>query len=93
MNDNFSLSLETYAILLLALVPVVLSFLFLNKKANVYLKEHFIIDAIVGSALVLSIWLIGNHFIDWKLSAVIALVLTYIVENIRKFKKTVDYFY
>lgn len=87
MNDNFSLSIETYAILLLAMIPIALSFLFLNKKTNTYLKQHFILDAIVGSALVLSIWIIGNHFIDWKFSAVIALVAAYIVENIRKFKK------
>lgn len=87
MNENFSLPLETYAILLLALVPIVLSLLFLNKRINAYLKKHVIIDAIVGSALVISIWFIGNHFIDWKLSAVIALVLTYIVENISKAKK------
>lgn len=84
--ENFSLPLETYAILLLALIPIVLSLLFINKRINSYLEKHVIIDAIVGSTLVLSIWFIGNHFIDWKISAVIALVLTYIVENINKTK-------
>ena len=68
-------------ILLFTLFPVALSLLFFNKRTNAYLKKHTVIDAIVGAALILSIWFVCAHFIDWRLSAVIALSLTLIVEK------------
>ena len=63
------------------LVSIMLTLLYLNKKINSYLKKHIIVDAIVGTTLVLSVWFVGSQFIDWRLSAIIALLLTYIVEK------------
>ncbi len=74
-----SAPLDIYAVLFLTLIPITLILLCFNKKVKAYLKKHEIIDGFVDTTLLLSIWFIGNHFIDWKLSAIIAIALTWIV--------------
>ncbi len=74
-----SAPLDIYAVLFLTLIPITLILLCFNKKVKAYLKKHEIIDGFVDTTLLLSIWFIGNHFVDWKLSAIIAIALTWIV--------------
>ncbi len=79
MTDNYSFPVDTCTNLLLTLIPITLILLCFNKKVKAYLKKHEIIDGFVDTTLLLSIWFIGNHFVDWKLSAIIAIALTWIV--------------
>ena len=74
-----SAPLDIYAVLFLTLIPITLILLCFNKKVKAYLKKHEIIDTIVDTTVLRFFWYIGNHFIDWKLSAIIAIALTWIV--------------
>ena len=78
-----SAPLDIYAVLFLTLIPITLILLCFNKKVKAYLKKHEIIDTIVDTTVVMLFWYIGNHFIDWKLSAIIAIALTLIVRKKR----------
>ena len=78
-----SAPLDIYAVLFLTLIPITLILLCFNKKVKAYLKKHEIIDTIVDTTVLMFFWYIGNHFIDWKLSAIIAIALTLIVRKKR----------
>ena len=79
--ENLMSSNVSDYIFLFTFLPIALSILFFNKRTNRYLKNHMVVDAIVGTALILSIWFICAHFIDWRMSAVVALSLTFIIEK------------
>ncbi len=83
MTDNYSFPVDTCTNLLLTLIPITLILLCFNKKVKAYLKKHEIIDTIVDTTVLMLFWYIGNHFIDWKLSAIIAIALTLIVRKKR----------
>jgi|GEM_PF-3890178 len=81
MSNNYSLNLGFTGILFLALISILIIFLLANRTIKDYLNKSMLIDAFVGSILLLSFWFIGNEFIAWWISAIISLVLTYLIEK------------
>lgn len=63
MNDNFSFDLGLARIIIFSLFPIGID-CFKNKQVNAYIKSRFILYYIIGFLLLISIWFIGNEFIQ-----------------------------
>lgn len=81
MNDNCAFDLGTIGLMLFALIPISIVLLMFENRINHYLKSHFILGAMAINLLWLSIWFIGNEFLKWWLSLIIALLLTGFIER------------
>lgn len=81
MNDNFAFNLGTWGLVLFAFISIGTVLLMFNSRINAYLKRHFILECLLDSLLWLSIWFIGNEFMKWWVSGIIALLLTVYIEK------------
>lgn len=82
MNDNYSFDFELIGLIMFSLLPISIVLLKINKHVKSYLQRHLLLDSIVTCFLPISIWFIGNEFVKWWISMIIALLITYSVDKI-----------
>ena len=82
MNDNYSFDFELIGLIMFSLLPICIVLL----KKNEHVKSYLLLDSIVTCLLLISIWFIGNEFVKWWISIIIALLITYSMDKIVKGK-------
>ena len=86
MNDNYSFDFELIGLIMFSSLPICIMLLKKNEYVKSYLQRHLLLDSIVTCLLLISIWFIGNEFVKWWISIIIALLITYSMDKIVKGK-------
>ena len=81
MDENFSLGVNKVGIFILAAIVVIIALLMHNYKFKAYLKKHHLLRVFVDTTLLMLLWYIGNEFMPWWISAIVAFVISYFIDR------------
>lgn len=84
MNENFALGLNNTGLMMLAIIIIIVVVLMFNSKMKTYLTHHFILKSALSTLLLVCLWYIGNEFMEWWLSGIIAIFISILIEKIAK---------
>lgn len=87
MNENFAFNLSAWGIATLAIIAIAAASLMLYRKTNAYLKKNNFLQSLPGTLIWVCIWYIGNDFMKWWLSAIIAISVSLLVERLAQQRK------
>lgn len=82
MNNYLAFDLSIVGLIVFAVIAIIVIILMFNSRVNAYLQQHFTLDNMVNSFLWLSLWFIGNEFMKWWISGIIAFIIATSIDKI-----------
>lgn len=84
MNENFAFDLNVWGIATLVIIAIAAASLVFYRKTNAYLKKNYFLQGLPGTLIWVCLWYIGNDFMVWWLSAIIAIFVAFLIERLAK---------
>lgn len=84
MNDNFAFNLNAGGIAILVTIAIAAASLMFYRKTNAYLKRNYLLKNLPGTLIWVCLWYIGNDFMVWWISAIIAISISFFIERLAK---------